>query len=83
MNDHRISQIKEWLRYGRKDHMCPFHYDLGAGQICMDLFPGIINNNKIMFMKDRPCGILYECPCTVYDVDQVVFIAKEVVNGSG
>ena len=79
MDNYRILQIKEWLTYGRKDHMCPFHYDPGAGQICVKLFPGIVKNS-IMFREDRPCGILYECPCTIYGVDQVIFIAKEVVK---
>jgi hypothetical protein len=79
MTNEQILQIKEWLKFGRKDHMCPFHYDLGSGQICMELFPKIIKD-KIMFMTDRPCGILYECPCTVYGIEEVVARAEEVVE---
>ncbi len=80
MTNEQILQIKEWLRCGRKDHLCPFHYSPTAGLICMKLFPKIINKERVFILR-RICGIFYECPCNVYGVAGVVARAEEVVNG--
>jgi hypothetical protein len=80
MNIERIFEIQKWLKLTDKRMKCPFHFRQYSWKICLELFPEM-ENKSWDDGTQQLCGSHFRCPCYVYEVEEVISVAKEVING--
>ncbi len=78
MEPKRIYQIKKWLDIPERRFLCPFDYESPGGEICLRLFPKMLETQEYFFTRD--CGIAFDCPCNMYGTKVVIARAEEVVK---